>query len=128
MERNYVIGKTLDHALKKYSHKLDIPSNIVHLPNPLNLNSSVLERKVIFGILASKIKQSDRELTTSESKCLKWLKRMYPNLLQYRHFTISIQITELEKSHLLIKINEYYKETENPREPKLRNIYRLFTF
>ena len=25
-------------------------------------------------------------------------------------------------------INDYYKETENPREPKLKNIYRLFTF
>jgi hypothetical protein len=128
MERNFVIGKTLDQALQKYSHKLDIPSNIVHLPNPLNLNSSVLERKVIFAILASKIKQSDRELTSSESKCLKWLKRIYPNLLQYRNFTIAIQLTELEKTQLLVKINDYYKETENPRKPKLKNIYRLFTF
>ena len=127
MERNFVIGKTLNQALKKYSPELDIPSNIVHLPNPLNLDSAILERKVIFAIHANK-NQTHRELTQSESKCLKWLKSMYPNLLQYRNFTIAIQLTEPEKTQLLVKINDYYKETENPREPKLKNIYRLFTF
>ena len=127
MERNFVIGKTLDQALQKYAQEIDVSSNIVHLPNPLNLDSAILERKVIFGLLA-KNNESQRDLTSTENKCLKWLKRMYPNILRYRNFTIAIQLTEPEKTQLLVKINDYYKETENPREPKLKNIYRLFTF
>ena len=127
MERNFVIGKTLDQALQKYAQEIDLSSNIVHLPNPLNLDSAILERKVIFGLLAKK-NESQRDLTSTETKCLKWLKRMYPNILRYRNFTIAIELTEPEKTQLLVKINDYYKDIEKPREPKLKNIYSLFTF
>ena len=121
MDRNYVIGKTLNHALQKYPQDI---SNLIELENPLNLDSGVLERKIIIGILASRINQDERELTSTESKNLKWIKRIYPNLLKYRNFSMAIKFTDPERE-LLIKL---VKDIRNQETSKITNIYRLFKF
>ena len=43
MRRQFIIGRTLDQALKKYP----IETTIYEIENPCNLNSSALELKVI---------------------------------------------------------------------------------
>jgi hypothetical protein len=121
MDRHYLIGKTLNHALKKYPQDIN---NLIELENPLNLDSGVLERKIIIGILANRINLDERELTITESKNLKWVKRIYPNLLKYRNFTIAIKFTDPERE-LLIKL---VKDIRNQETSKIANIYRLFKF
>jgi hypothetical protein len=124
MERNFAIGKDLEHALRKYP--IESSNNVVELCNPLNINSAKLERKFIFAILANKQKQN-RELTGTEEKCLIWVKRIYPDILRYRNVTIAIKLTQPEK----IKLSEcvkIYNDYDSNRKSKLKNIYRLFTF
>jgi len=94
MQRKFIIGKSLDKALIKYPMEFHNP---IELHNPLNLNSAIIERKIIIAVLADKLTQMPiresmpiRELTTTETKNLKWVKRVYPNLLQYRNFSIAI--------------------------------------
>ena len=124
MERNFAIGQDLENALRKYP--IESSNNVVELQNPLNINSAKLEKKIIFAILASKQKQ-DRELTTTEEKCLIWVKRLYPDILRYRNLTIAIKLTQPEKAKLTECVNIYNGYDSN-RKSKLKNIYRLFTF
>lgn len=124
MERNFAIGKDLENALRKYP--IESSNNVVELQNPLNINSAKLEKKIIFAILASKQKK-DRELTTTEEKCLIWVKRLYPDILRYRNLTIAIKLTQPEKIKLSECVNIYNGYDSN-RKSKLKNIYRLFTF
>jgi hypothetical protein len=143
MQRKFIIGKSLDKALIKYPMEFHNP---IELHNPLNLNSAIIERKIIIAVLADKLTQMPiresmpikelmsiresipiRELTTTETKNLKWVKRVYPNLLQYRNFSIAIQLTAIEKSNLIERMTKY-KESRNPKPIKLSNIYRVFTF
>tara|TARA_B100000674_G_C37061276_1_gene567368 strand:- start:31 stop:411 length:381 start_codon:yes stop_codon:yes gene_type:complete len=124
MERNFAIGQDLENALRKYP--IESSNNVVELQNPLNINSAKLEKKIIFAILASKQKQ-DRELTTTEEKCLIWVKRLYPDILRYRNLTIAIKLTQPEKIKLSECVNIYNGYGSN-RKSKLKNIYRLFTF
>tara|TARA_B100000963_G_C22310968_1_gene530020 strand:+ start:121 stop:483 length:363 start_codon:yes stop_codon:yes gene_type:complete len=119
MKRQFIIGKTLDLALQKYP----IETTVHEIENPFNLDSSELELKLIFGILAHKAK-SDRELTQTESKHLKWVQRMYPDLLKYRFFGVAIKFTNEEKSEFI----EYMKEIYEKDSVNLSNIYRVFTF
>jgi len=119
MNRNFVIGKTIDLALEKY--KQHDKGNVIELKNPLNMSSSKLEKKIIIGVLSNKIK--DRELTITESTYLLWLKRMYPDLLKYRYFSIAIKFTEIEKDQLIRYMEEYRNKKVN-----LSNIYRIFDF
>ncbi len=124
MERNFAIGKDLEHALRKYP--IESSNNVVEIHNPLNINSGKLEKKIMFAILAKKQKP-ERELTITEEKCLKWVKRIYPDILRYRNVTIAIKLTQPEKTKLseCIKI---YNGYDSNRKTKLKNIYRLFTF
>tara|TARA_B100000674_G_C37334764_1_gene686928 strand:+ start:121 stop:501 length:381 start_codon:yes stop_codon:yes gene_type:complete len=124
MERNFAIGKDLENALRKYP--IESSNNVVELENPLNINSAKLEKKIIFAILASKQKK-DRELTTTEEKCLIWVKRLYPDILRYRNLTIAIKLTQPEKAKLTECVNIYNGYDSN-RKSKLKNIYRLLTF
>jgi len=124
MERNFAIGQDLENALRKYP--IESSNNVVELQNPLNINSAKLEKKIIFAILASKQKQ-DRDLTTTEEKCLIWVKRLYPDILRYRNLTIAIKLTQPEKIKLSECVNIYNGYDLN-RKSKLKNIYRLFTF
>ena len=124
MERNFAIGQDLEHALRKYP--IESSNNVVELENPLNINSAKLEKKIMFAILASKQKK-DRELTTTEEKCLIWVKRLYPDILRYRNLTIAIKLTQPEKAKLTECVNIYNGYDSN-RKSKLKNIYRLFTF
>tara|TARA_Y100000591_G_C21493397_1_gene526267 strand:+ start:253 stop:633 length:381 start_codon:yes stop_codon:yes gene_type:complete len=124
MERNFAIGKDLENALRKYP--IESSNNVVELQNPLNINSAKLEKKIIFAILASKQKK-DRELTTTEEKCLIWVKRLYPDILRYRNLTIAIKLTQPEKAKLTECVNIYNGYDSN-RKSKLKNIYRLLTF
>jgi hypothetical protein len=119
MNRNFVIGKTIDLALEKY--KQHDKGNVIELKNPLNMSSSKLEKKIIIGVLSNKIK--DRELTITESTYLLWLKRMYPDLLKYRYFSIAIKFTDIEKDQLIRYMEEYRNKKVN-----LSNIYRIFDF
>ena len=117
MERRFIIGKTLEKALEKYP--LDHHVNIIELENPLKLESSVLELKIIFGYLAN---NKNQILTPSEERYLKWIKRVYPELLKYRHFSIAIEFTTQEKEAFIKCMKEYYsKETIS-----LSNIYRIY--
>ena len=119
MKRQFIIGQSLDLALQKYP----IETTIYEIENPCNLTSSALELKVILGIHANKCK-SDRELTLTESKHLKWIQRMYPDLLKYRFFGVAIKFTNEEKSEFI----EYMKEIYEKDSVNLSNIYRVFTF
>jgi hypothetical protein len=119
MERKFIIGKTLDLALQKYP----IETTIHEIQNPFNLNSSELELKLIFGILANRSK-SERELTSTESKHLKWVQRMYPDLLKYRYFGVAIKFTNEENRDFI----DYMKEIYQKEDVNLSNIYRIFTF
>lgn len=119
MERKFIIGKTLNLSLQKYP----IDTTIYEIANPFNLTSSALELKLIFGILAHRSK-SERELTSTESKHLKWVQRMYPDLLKFRYFGIAIKFTNEEKSDFI----DYMKEIYQKENVNLSNIYRVFTF
>jgi hypothetical protein len=119
MERKFIIGKTLDLALKKYP----METTIYEIENPFNLTSSSLELKLIFGIHAHRSK-SERELTSTESKHLKWVQRMYPDLLKYRYFGVAIKFNKDEKSEFI----DYMKEIYKKENVNLSNIYRIFTF
>jgi hypothetical protein len=120
MKRNFVIGKTIDLALEKYPQH--DRGNVIELKNPLNMSSSKLETKIIIGVLSNKIK--DRDLTITESTHLLWLKRMYPDLLKYRYFSIAIKFTDIEKNQLISCMKEYH----NKKGDSLANIYRVFDF
>ena len=119
MKRKFIIGTTLDQALKKYP----MDTTIYEIENPCNLSSSALELKLIFGIHANKCK-SMRELTLTESKHLKWVQRMYPDLLKYRYFGVAIKFTTEEKEEFI----EYIKDIYKKESVSLSNIYRVFTF
>lgn len=119
MERKFIIGKTLNQALQKYP----IDTTIYEIANPFNLTSSALELKLIFGIHAHRSK-SERELTSTESKHLKWVQRMYPDLLKFRYFGIAIKFSDEEKSDFI----DYMKEIYQKENVNLSNIYRVFTF
>ena len=119
MERKFVIGPNLDQALLKYP----VDSTIYEIENPFKLDSSKLELKLIFGIIAHQSKDT-RELSATESKHLKWVRRMYPELLSYRYFGVAIKFTEGEKEELINFMKEYYKKDSF----NLSNIYRIFTF
>ena len=119
MERKFIIGKTLNLALQKYP----IDTTIYEIANPFNLTSSALELKLIFGIHAHRSK-SERELTSTESKHLKWVQRMYPDLLKFRYFGIAIKFSDEEKSDFI----DYMKEIYQKENVNLSNIYRVFTF
>ena len=119
MKRQYIIGKTLDLALQKYP----IETTVHEIDNPFNLSSSELELKLIFGI-GGHMAESKRELTITESKHLRWVQRMYPDLLKYRHFAVAIKFTPEEKSEFI----EYMKEIYEKESVNLPNIYRVFSF
>ena len=119
MKRKFIIGNTLDSALQKYP----IETTVHEIPNPFNLNSSTLELKLIFGILANKSK-NDRELTQTESKHLKWVSRMYPDVLEYRYFGLAIKFTPEEKNEFI----DHMKEIYDKKRVKLSNIYRIMIF
>jgi hypothetical protein len=119
MKRQFIIGKTLDLALQKYP----IDTTVHEIQNPFNLDSSELELKLIFGILANKA-ESGRELTQTESKHLKWVRRMYPDLLKYRYLGVAIKFTNKEKEEFI----EYMKTIYEKDSVNLSNIYRVFTF
>ena len=119
MKRQFIIGTTLDKALKKYP----IETTIYEIQNPCNLSSSALELKLIFGIHANKCK-SDRELTMTETKHLKWVQRMYPDLLKYRYFGVAIKFISEEKEELI----DYMKKIYKKESVNLSNIYRIISF
>ena len=81
MKRKFIIGPSLEEALNKYP----IDSTVYEIENPLQIDSAQLELKFIFGILANSSKNK-RELTITEQKNLKWIQRMYPDFLKFRHF------------------------------------------
>ena len=119
MERKFIIGETLDLALEKYP----METTIYEIENPFNLTSSALELKLIFGIHAHRC-VSQRELTSTESKHLKWVQRMYPDLLKYRYFGVAIKFTNEEKSDFV----EYMKDIYKRKNVNLSNIYMIYTF
>ena len=118
MERKFIIGPNLEEALNKYP----IDSTVYEVENPLQIDSAQLELKFIFGILANSSKNK-RELTITEQKNLKWIQRMYPDFLKFRHFSIAIKFQESEKQELIQYIEEYKNKKVN-----LSNIYRVFCF
>ena len=119
MKRYFVIGSTLNKALIKYPKADD--GNVIILHNPLSLDSSILEYKIIMGYLGNNL---NREQTITEKNYLFWLKRMYPDLLKYRDFSVAIKFTNKEKD----KFIEYMKEVQNKKQVNLSNIYRIYKF
>ena len=131
MNKYFIIGETIEGALKKYSYADN--GNVILLENPLEIETKKLELKIIKGYLSAKKINEDKDfkldnlttdnLTTTEMKNLLWLKRMYPELLKYRNFSIAIKFTKKENE----KFREYVKERKK-KKLNISNIYRIYNF
>ena len=120
MKRNFIIGKTVDKAIEKYLPEIEHYPKLV-LDNPLDKDSSEIELKIIIGIHGNYCKKI-RQLTDIESKSLKWILRMYPEIFKTTDvFYILIKFSPKEKEILLESMKYIY----NIKSPKISNIYRV---
>ena len=76
MYRKSGIGNTIEAAfenMKKKHHKPQL-ENFMELIVPDNMSAGTLEQKLFIAAIAM---DTDRELTTTEQKCLTWFRNYY---------------------------------------------------